>query len=40
MIFTREILERFLTEAGMEIKEVNQFEAREIPRIKILAIKK
>jgi predicted SAM-dependent methyltransferase len=40
MIFTREILERFLTESGMEVKEVKQFEEREIPRIKILAIKK
>lgn len=39
MLFTREILERFLTEAGMEVKEVNQFEAREIPRIRVLAFK-
>ena len=40
MIFTREILERYLEEAGMEVKEVEQFITREIPRIKVLAIKK
>ena len=39
MVFTREILERFLTEAGMKIEEVNQFEAREIPRIIISSTK-
>ena len=39
MIFTRDMLERYLTEAGMEVKEVEQFITREIPRIKILAIK-
>lgn len=39
MIFTREILERFLKEAGFEIKEVKQFVAREIPRIIINSTK-
>lgn len=39
MVFTRDILERYLKEAGMEIKEVNQFEAREIPRIIISSTK-
>lgn len=39
MIFTREILERFLKEAGFSINKVEQFEAREIPRIRVLAVK-
>ena len=39
MIFTKETLVRFLEEAGMEVKEVEQFIEREIPRIKILSIK-
>jgi predicted SAM-dependent methyltransferase len=39
MVFTKDILERFLKEAGFMIKEVNQFEAREIPRILIVAFK-
>lgn len=39
MVFTRGILERYLEEAGFEIREVDQFEAREIPRIKVMAIK-
>jgi hypothetical protein len=40
MVFTRNILERFLTEAGMEVKEVNQNIQREIPRIIIICVKK
>lgn len=39
MIFTRDILVRFLEEAGLHIHKVNQFVAREIPRISIEAIK-
>jgi len=39
MVFTRAILERFLKEAGFEIGEVKQFDAREIPRIIINSIK-
>ena len=40
MAFTREILERYFKEAGFTIGKVEQFEAREIPRIKIEALKK
>jgi len=39
MVFTKGILEKFLTEAGFEIEEVRQFDAREIPRIIIIAKK-
>lgn len=40
MIFTKETLIRYLEKANFEIKEVNQFIAREIPRIIIIGIKK
>jgi predicted SAM-dependent methyltransferase len=39
MIFTKQILTRFLEEAGMEVKEVVQNIQREIPRIVIVSIK-
>lgn len=39
MIFTREILERYIKESGFIISEVKQFVAREIPRIFIKCIK-
>lgn len=39
MIFTREMLERYLTEAGLTIDHTDQFVTRDIPRIKIYAKK-
>lgn len=39
MIFTKDILVNFLNEAGFHIHKVNQFIQRDIPRIKIEAIK-
>jgi predicted SAM-dependent methyltransferase len=40
MIFTKDLLTNFLTEAGFEVKEVIQNIQREIPRIIIRSIKK
>lgn len=39
MIFTKDILERYLIEAGLKINETKQFEARRIPRIIVTAQK-
>lgn len=39
MIFTEQILERFFKEAGLEIKGCEQWEHREIPRIRMVGIK-
>lgn len=39
MSFTREILERLFQEHGVEVTEVQQFDAREIPRIVVIGIK-
>jgi predicted SAM-dependent methyltransferase len=39
MLFTDKILERFIKEAGFEILNIEQFEAREIPRIRVTAQK-
>lgn len=36
MIFTKEILARFFREAGLTIIKCDQFEYREIPRIKMV----
>lgn len=40
MAFTREMLERLFQKHGVEVGEVKQFDAREIPRIIIQGIKK
>jgi predicted SAM-dependent methyltransferase len=40
MSFTREHLEKDFEKLGLDILEVQQFEAREIPRIIIIGIKK
>lgn len=40
MAFTREILERLYYESGLEVVQVEQFDYRQIPRIKIIGVKK
>jgi predicted SAM-dependent methyltransferase len=39
MIFTKDILTRFLKEAGLTLINCEQFEHRGIPRIKVVAVK-
>lgn len=40
MSFTREILERLFEKSGVSVAEVQQFDAREIPRIIIQGVKR
>lgn len=39
MVFTKDMLDRYFTEAGLQVVEIRQFEHREIPRIIIIGQK-